>query len=233
MREFFKKIVVGMAVFAITFTVGLGLGSSVSTIYDYATASTTDSVVQVLVFDKDGKARGHGSGSYLGDGVYLTAAHVTAGDGLSFIIKHQSGAEVKVLDVRADAERDVSLLFAGKGIDLIPPVNLFCDYRGVGYDIYAKGYPMSLGLVETEGAISSVASPWANWKSVYRTDVALGPGMSGGPVFDSYGNQVAINIGMALMPLGFSASTMGLNLIVPTVEVCNFMTELKHDGKAF
>lgn len=229
MREFFKKIITGLGIFAIAF----GVGSTALTVYNYTTASTTDSVVQVLVFDKDGKPRGHGSGSYLGDGVYLTAAHVTAGEGLSFTIKHQNGAELKVLDVRADAERDVSLLFAGRGVDLISPVNLYCDYRSVGDDIYAKGYPMSLGLVETEGVISSVASPWASWKSVHRTDVALGPGMSGGPVFDSYGNQVAINIGMALMPLGFSASTMGLNLIVPSVEVCNFMTELKHDGKAF
>jgi serine protease Do len=194
---------------------------------------TTDTVVQVLVFDKEGKPRGHGSGSYLGDGVYLTAAHVTAGEGHTFVIKHQNGYQIHVLDVRSDAERDVALLFAGEGVDLIPPVNLFCGYRGIGSDVYSKGYPMSLGLVETKGTIASVASPWATWKSVYRTDVALGPGMSGGPVFDAYGNQVAINIGMALMPLGFSASTMGLNLIVPTVEVCNFMTELKHDGKAF
>lgn len=229
MREFFKKIIT--AVMAVV--IGAGIGISTAATFDYATRSTTGSVVQVLVYDKEGKPAGHGSGSYLGDGVYLTAAHVTAGEGHTFTIKHQNGVMLQVLDVRADKERDVSLLFAGKGVDLISPVNLYCDYRSVGDDIYAKGYPMSLGLVETEGVISSVASPWANWKSVYRTDVALGPGMSGGPVFDSYGNQVAINIGMALMPLGFSASTMGLNLIVPTVEVCNFMTELKHDGKAF
>jgi serine protease Do len=230
MREFFKKIIGAIAVVAIL----TGATYSGVEVAKFTSRATTDSVVQVLVYDKNGKEAGHGSGTYLGNGVYLTAAHVADQKGENtYVIKHQGGTEVKVLDVRADAKRDVALLFAGADVNIIPQVDLFCDYRGVGDDIYAKGYPMSLGLVETEGKIVSKASQWGPWANVYRVDVALGPGMSGGPVFDSYGYQIGINIGVALMPIGFAASSFGVNLIVPTTEVCDYIGELNYSGTGF
>lgn len=221
MREFFEKIKTGV----IVVTSSLLVGAIIVDIANYRLRPTTDSVVEVLVRDKGGNPLGHGSGSYIGDGWYLTASHVAKGTN-SIVIKHQNGVEVNVADIKLDEKRDVALLFVGAEPNLIPSATLYCGIRNVGEDVYAKGYPMDLGLVETKGVISSKPTEWNRWQNVYRTDVALGPGMSGGPVFDNNGFQVGVNVGVALMPIGFGATTFGVNLIVPSKEVCDFKKEL-------
>ncbi|MDQ3862910.1 MAG: S1C family serine protease [Actinomycetota bacterium] len=149
------------------------------------------------------RSRGRGIGAgviWPGDGLVLTNHHVVAGG-------HRRGnVSVALGDGRT---LDAGVVKSGRGLDLAL-LKLEGDYRDlptapvgdsdalrVGELVYAIGHPwgrvgaVSVGIV---GGMGELRGPDRGSCTRYvRSDVALAPGNSGGPLLNARGEVVAIN----------------------------------------
>ncbi len=139
-------------------------------------------------------ARGTGSGFILShDGLVVTNAHVVKGaDEVTVKLTDRREFRAKVLG--ADPRTDVAIL----KIDAtdLPAVKLG-DVKdlGVGEWVLAIGSPFGFENSATVGVVSAKkrAIPGAGYVPFIQTDVAVNPGNSGGPLFNSQGEVVGIN----------------------------------------
>ena len=178
-----------------------------------------DSVVKIEL------KNGHGSGVHIGNGYYLTAAHVVKGE-KEVSMRDDDGVKRMAKVMWINEESDIALLFYNK-----PPESLYqygvplkCSYLSVGDDVTALGNPAQLEFVASYGKISSNArnmDPY--WEQVYVVDTTMVMGMSGGPMFDANGNLYGINVGVLMVPLGFGGSLTGFGMIVPSKHICDLM----------
>ena len=126
---------------------------------------------------------GHGTAFHIGDGEWITAAHVV-GDQDDVVLRHGSD-ETEASVVGIDHDTDVALLNdAGQSQAVV----LAQDAPEVGSDVLAAGYPL-YGESEpsvTRGVISRLErDPWLG--ELLLTDTAMNPGNSGGPLFTECG----------------------------------------------
>ena len=142
-------------------------------------------------------ATGLGTAFYIGDGEFVTAAHVIDGAGRRSVRLHNAGKQLEATVKAADFEADIAVLSApGAGID---PLRL-ASVRGlsVGHRLGAVGYPVyetpSASLVT--GVLSRVEDD-ETLGTLVQTDAAINPGNSGGPLIDECGNV----LGMAVRKL--------------------------------
>jgi serine protease Do len=155
------------------------------------------SVVQVR-----GGGRGIGAGvAWPGDGLVLTNHHVVAGGR-----RRRDYVKVALRDGRM---LDAEVVKSGRGLDLallrlagdhgdLPAARVGdSDALRVGELVYAIGHPwgrvgaVSAGIV---GGVGELHGPGRGPSARYvRSDVALAPGNSGGPLLNARGEVVAIN----------------------------------------
>lgn len=176
-------------------------------------------VSTVIVSDGEG----HGSGVHIGHGYILTAAHVVEGH-----------ATMEVTDSR-DEKQTGTVLWANKAYDValiqierpdkIATSRLDCSTRlAVGDDISAFGNPLNLQFIRTWGKVASTYAAREPWKLSVVANIAIAPGMSGGPVFDRVGNVVGLAVGIAVKPTGLGgAAPFAISYIVPSSAVCTLM----------
>jgi serine protease Do len=142
--------------------------------------------------------RGIGAGViWPGDGLVLTNYHVIAGGrrkGNVQVALHDGrtlGADV----IRSNRSLDLALLRLGDPDDLPAALIGDSDALRVGELVYAIGHPwgrvgaVSAGIV---GGVGELRGPGSSTRYV-RSDVALAPGNSGGPLLNARGEVVAIN----------------------------------------
>lgn len=165
-------------------------------------------------------ANSHGSGVYLGDGYILTAAHVV--DAAKEVdIRTDDGKSIKGEVLWANTTYDVALIRVGEITAASSPLQ--CREPKTGELISAAGNPLAIEFVKFWGHISGKARVVGPWKNAVIMDISGGPGISGGPVFDEAGNVVAIFVGVALAPVGFGASYLGMSVGIPGSTICSLM----------
>lgn len=173
--------------------------SQIKTLESYAVTIKTES--------------GHGSGVLVGAGGYLlTNNHVIKNSKKISVLRN--GISFKAEVVRTNPYRDVALLRAerirnDKGAAISPARVEQSD------DIYVMGTPISLDLERTltKGIISAIRQH--KNLGFYQTDANINPGNSGGPVFDQYGELVALSVsGM----VGRRGESLGINRLIPIGE---------------
>lgn len=189
--------------------------------------STPEAIARFAAPDAKGEAAvvkivlkdGHGSGFVYNGQYIITAAHVV-------------GAESKVKYKGADGvEREAEVLWANKAYDVallavdrkLPSAQMACREASVGETVTAKGNPLAVEFIQTEGKIAGSARPIHGWRSVYVADLSAAGGMSGGPVFDADGNVIGITVGGAIAPMGFGGSFVGLTFLVPSSAICGLL----------
>lgn len=166
---------------------------------------------------------GHGTAVYVGKNFWITAAHVV-GDLGEMTIKTDDGREIKAEVLWSNVARDVALVRAdGSGVTV---ANLECRTPQTGEAVRMVGNPMSLENITTWGHIAGEARSFGPWLRIVPVDGSLGPGMSGGAMFDADGDFVGINVGMAMMQLGLGAAPMGIAATVPGSVICEAMGRL-------
>lgn len=138
--------------------------------------------------------RGAGSGFIVGsDGIILTNAHVVR-DAQEVTVKLTDRREYRAKVLGADPKTDIAVL----KIDAknLPTVRLG-DPKGlqVGEWVLAIGSPFGFENTVTAGVVSAKGRslPDDSFVPFIQTDVAVNPGNSGGPLFNTRGEVVGIN----------------------------------------
>lgn len=138
-----------------------------------------------------------GSGSYVGNGLILTAGHVVD-EGWSFIITFEDGTEYISTDFYLESASDVGFIFIG---DCNSPVLTFDDegyFRGDIAFVYGNPFGWDYCFSVSKGIISSVNRDCEDFfgeKILFQVDAAAYPGNSGGPVTDDEGEIIGILVG--------------------------------------
>jgi serine protease Do len=176
----------------------------------YPAKPLAGSVVKVVL------KTGHGSATHIGDGYFVTAAHVVSDQKDIRIKADDSTIHTDVEVLWANTTYDIALIRVKNFDGQIKATNLSCRDPVVGETVSMSGSPMILEFVTSWGRIGSRVSSIGPWPVAYELDGTLGPGMSGGGVFDAAGNLIGVNVGVLLIygaPSGFS-------VIVPTSAFC-------------
>jgi serine protease Do len=173
--------------------------------------------------------RGAGSGFIISkDGLVVTNHHVVAGRD-RFEVKLFDGRGFEATVVGSDEETDVALLKL-KDAKKLPTVVLGkSGVLEVGDRVFAIGSPMGLESSVTTGIVSakgrgSLGLYRESYLDFLQTDAAIGPGNSGGPLFNLNGEVIGMNT--AVSGLG-----RGLGFATPIDQAKWVIPQLKSDGK--
>lgn len=165
---------------------------------------------------------GHGSGTHIGGGYVITAAHVA--DNGKMTARFRDGPERETVLLWSNKEYDIALLkIDGEGITAAA---LDCRTPGMGERLRFLGNPLLLEWIETTGFVAgSVTDAYGEaWAEALPVDAAMAGGMSGGGAFDAAGSLVGVNVGIPIQPLGLLDGTAtGISFIVPASTICNLL----------
>ena len=154
---------------------------------------------------------GHGSGFVLSDdGYIITNYHVIAGSRTVLVLTEK--AEYQAAVIHYNAARDVALLKVTDEHDL-QPLPLSRTAAILSETLYVIGTPLSeeLSFSITKGILS--AQRMIDKKRFYQTDASVTHGNSGGPVFNQYGNVIAITVS------GIEGGAVNINYLIPIEDV--------------
>jgi S1-C subfamily serine protease len=171
---------------------------------------TMGSVCHIRVLSEFGSWQG--SGSYIGDGLILTAGHVVE-DALSFTITFHDGTVVEATEYYMEPTMDVGFINVG----VLCREALEFDARRLrwGDVTFILGNPLGWDncFSVSKGIVSSLDKDHDGFfgdKLMYNSDAAAYPGNSGGPVVDEDGEIIGILVG------GYTGGYDNLSLCVPT-----------------
>ena len=172
--------------------------------------------------------RGLGSGFIVTpDGTILTNAHVVD-NAQEVTVKLTDGREFRAKVIGVDHRSDVAVI----RIDAknLPTVRLGdASTIKVGEPVLAIGSPYGFQNTATSGIISAKSRSLSNDSYVpfIQTDVAVNPGNSGGPLFNSRGEVIGINAQIYSRTGGYQ----GLSFAIPINVAMKIETELVAHGK--
>ncbi len=173
------------------------------------------------------EVRGSGSGFIISeDGKVLTNAHVVDGaDMVTVRLSDNTEYQAKVLG--KDRQTDVALLkIDAKNLPVVKLGN--SDQLSVGEWVLAIGSPFGLDYSATQGIVSALSRSLPNETYVpfIQTDVAVNPGNSGGPLFNTRGEVVGINSQI----YSNTGSYAGLSFAIPINTVRMVAAQLEKQG---
>jgi serine protease Do len=178
------------------------------------------SVVQIKL-----ESGGRGSAVHIGDGKFLTAAHVVGQNKTVTISAGKDGDPEFTATVLWSSERyDLALIEATEANQLAS-AKLSCRQPRVGEPIESIGFPGPFGLTHTYGVIAG-ATEAVEDRPLISSNIVLFPGMSGGPAIDSAGYVIGFNNSIALVPLGQTPSLSGLTFLVPALSACKLLARV-------
>ncbi len=160
----------------------------------------------------DMPTRGQGSGFIVSpDGIILTNAHVVR-DAKEVTVKLTDRREFQAKVLGFDAQTDVAVLkIDAKGLPTAPIGNS-TDLM-VGEWVLAIGSPYGFENTVTAGVVSAKGRvlPDERYVPFIQTDVAVNPGNSGGPLFNTRGEVIGINSQIYSQTGGYQ----GLSFAIP------------------
>ncbi|MDL2356604.1 MAG: DegQ family serine endoprotease [Pseudomonadota bacterium] len=163
---------------------------------------------------------GAGSGFIVSpDGVILTNAHVVR-DAKEVTVKLQDRREYRARVLGSDPKTDVAVLkIDAKNLPVVPIGN--SSNLKVGEWVLAIGSPFGLESSVTAGVVSAKGRSLDDSAVPFiQTDVAVNPGNSGGPLFNTRGEVVGINSQIYSQTGGYQ----GLSFAIP-IDVANRIKE--------
>jgi serine protease Do len=170
---------------------------------------------------------GAGSGFIISqDGVILTNAHVVR-DADEVMVKLQDRREYRAKVLGSDAKTDVAVLkIDAKNLPTVPLGNT--RNTKVGEWVLAIGEPYGLESTVTAGVVSAKGRTIDNnGVQFLQTDVAVNPGNSGGPLFNTRGEVVGINSQIYSETGGYQ----GLSFAIPIEVAARIKDEILATGK--
>ena len=173
--------------------------------------------------------RGQGSGFVVGaDGLILTNAHVVR-DASEVIVKLTDRREFKARVLGSDPKTDVAVLkIDAKDLPTVP-LGSARDLK-VCECVLAIGSPFGFENSVSAGVVSAKGRslPDDSFVPFIQTDVAVNPGNSGGPLFNSRGEVVGINSQIYSQSGGYQ----GLSFAIPIEIATQVKDQIVATGKA-
>jgi serine protease Do len=171
---------------------------------------------------------GAGSGFIVSpDGVILTNAHVVR-DANEVTVKLADRREYRAKVLGSDPATDVAVLkIDAKNLPVVPIGN--SRNLQVGEWVLAIGSPYGLESTVTAGVVSATGRSLPNDGNVpfIQTDVAVNPGNSGGPLFNTRGEVVGINSQIYSQTGGYQ----GLSFAIPIDVAARIKDQIVATGK--
>jgi serine protease Do len=170
---------------------------------------------------------GAGSGFIVSpDGVILTNAHVVR-DASEVTVKLQDRREYRAKVLGSDPKTDVAVLkIDAKNLPVVPIGNT--RNLQVGEWVLAIGSPYGLESTVTAGVVSAKGRSLPNDSVPFiQTDVAVNPGNSGGPLFNTRGEVVGINSQIYSQTGGYQ----GLSFAIPIDVAVRIKDQIVTTGK--
>ena len=173
--------------------------------------------------------RGQGSGFIVSaDGLILTNAHVVR-DAKDVTVKLTDRREFQAKVLGADPKTDVAVLkIDAKNLPVVP-LGSARDLK-VGEWVLAIGSPFGFENSVSAGVVSAKGRslPDDSFVPFIQTDVAVNPGNSGGPLFNSRGEVVGINSQIFSRTGGYQ----GLSFAIPIDLATQVKDQIVATGKA-
>ena len=177
---------------------------------------------------RDRPVFGAGSGFIISpDGVILTNAHVVR-DAKEVTVKLQDRREYRARVLGSDPKTDVAVLkIDAKNLPVVP-LGKSSDLK-VGEWVLAIGSPFGLESSVTAGVVSAKGRSLPDDSNVpfIQTDVAVNPGNSGGPLFNTRGEVVGINSQIYSQTGGYQ----GLSFAIPIDVAFGIKNQIVATGK--
>ncbi|MGJ7913937.1 DegQ family serine endoprotease [Massilia sp. LXY-6] len=170
---------------------------------------------------------GAGSGFIVSpDGVILTNAHVVR-DADEVTVKLQDRREYRAKVLGSDPKTDVAVLkIDAKNLPVVPVGN--SRNLQVGEWVLAIGSPFGLESSVTAGVVSAKGRSLPGDQVPFiQTDVAVNPGNSGGPLFNTRGEVVGINSQIYSQTGGYQ----GLSFAIPIDVAVRIKDQIVSTGK--
>ena len=178
-----------------------------------------------------GNRRGSGFGSGFivdSDGYVITNAHVVDG-AVDIKVGLQDRRELRATLIGADKSSDVAVLKVEA--DDLPVVNIGdSDDIKVGEWVLAIGSPFGFEHTATQGIVSALSRslPDDTYVPFIQTDVAVNPGNSGGPLFNTSGEVIGVNSQIYSRSGGYQ----GLSFAIPINVAMSIAEQLRETGYA-
>jgi serine protease Do len=177
---------------------------------------------------RDTPVFGAGSGFIISpDGVILTNAHVVR-DAKEVTVKLNDRREFRAKVLGSDPKTDVAVLkIDAKNLPVVP-IGKSNDLK-VGEWVLAIGSPFGLESTVTAGVVSAKGRSLPDDSQVpfIQTDVAVNPGNSGGPLFNTKGEVIGINSQIYSQTGGY----MGLSFAIPIDVAYRIKEQIVTTGK--
>lgn len=170
---------------------------------------------------------GAGSGFIISpDGVILTNAHVVR-DASEVTVKLQDRREYRAKVLGSDPKTDVAVLkIEAKNLPVVP-IGKSSDLK-VGEWVLAIGSPFGLESSVTAGVVSAKGRSIDEGNVPFiQTDVAVNPGNSGGPLFNTRGEVIGINSQIYSQTGGYQ----GLSFAIPIDVAFRIKDQIVTTGK--
>ena len=171
---------------------------------------------------------GMGSGFIISaDGIILTNAHVVR-DAREVTVKLTDRREFRAKVLGSDPKTDVAVLkIDAKNLPVVPLAK--SDNLKVGEWVLAIGSPYGLDNTVTAGVVSAKGRtlPDDSYVPFIQTDVAVNPGNSGGPLFNTRGEVVGINSQIYSQTGGYQ----GLSFAIPIDVATKIKDQIVSKGK--
>jgi serine protease Do len=177
---------------------------------------------------RDMPTHGLGSGFIISaDGIILTNAHVVR-DAREVVVKLTDRREFRAKVLGSDPKTDVAVLkIDAKNLPVVPLAK--ADNLKVGEWVLAIGSPYGLDNTVTAGVVSAKGRtlPDDSYVPFIQTDVAVNPGNSGGPLFNTRGEVVGINSQIYSQTGGYQ----GLSFAIPIDVATKIKDQIVSKGK--
>lgn len=165
--------------------------------------------------------RGHGSGTHIGQGRILTAAHVV--DGFQVIeVRDDLGRAYPASVTFSDKATDVAVL----QIEIDPSIRsaeIACRRPVKGEGVRTTGNPRDMELVLVSGRVAGQIRPTKLIPSVIPLDMTVIPGMSGGGLIDWKGRLIGTVSAVMIQPA--VSVPLGIGYAVPTTTICPLLKQ--------
>lgn len=191
----------------------LSLAIATGVAFKFSPPSTVAKDSPFVFIDIDGK--GHGSGTHVGGGYFITAGHVTNGAKL-LTIRSIEGYSYNAEILWQNTEYDVSLLYV-KDHDRLGSVPMSCAENHVGQNITITGNPLDTLQAKSWGKVSGLSLTGLEdrydggmWKKLITLDITAAPGVSGAGIINDSGQLVGILVAGAVSDRGVFPYTYGV-----------------------